>query len=141
MRIAIDSETGCWNWTGSRDANGYGKVAHQLLVSEPAHRASYRLFVGRLLPGWDIDHLCRNPSCVNPEHLELVTHRENVLRGAGPSARNYQKPECVKGHEFDELNTYISPAGARQCRKCRAAAERKGQKARRERARQAALLE
>lgn len=70
---------GCWNWTAARTKLGYGKISPRLL----AHRAIYELSVGPISDGLELDHLCRNPSCVNPDHLEPVTHAENLRRGRG----------------------------------------------------------
>jgi hypothetical protein len=74
--------------------------------------------VGPVPDGLELDHLCRNPGCVNPDHLEPVTHKENMLRGFNPSATNARKTHCHKGHFFDAENTYIATTGARRCRTC-----------------------
>lgn len=72
---------GCWFWTGEISANGYGGFRHP--DTKWAHRASYMLLVGPIPDGKYLDHLCRNTSCVNPDHLEPVTHQENLSRAAG----------------------------------------------------------
>ncbi len=71
--------TGCWHWTGAKTDKGYGRF--YLNGNKHAHRISYELLIGPIPNGLVIDHLCRNPSCVNPAHLEPVTHVENVKRG------------------------------------------------------------
>lgn len=78
-RYAVD-EAGCWLWLGARDDNGYGRVYHPVLKRAVlAHRYFYELHVGE--PPDTLDHLCRTPGCVNPDHLEPVTRQENVRRG------------------------------------------------------------
>ena len=107
--------SGCIEFTGST-IRGYG----QLRVNgkmQYAHRAMWELMVGPIPPGLTIDHLCKNPTCVNVEHLEVVTQGVNTLRGSGPPALNASKTHCDKGHEFTEANTYIFD-GRRYCRAC-----------------------
>lgn len=105
-RIAI-SPTGCWEWTGQIKA-GYGRLS-----GASAHRISYEVFIGPIPSGLTLDHLCYNPPCVNPDHLEPVTAIENLRR-----QRSASKTECKSGHPYDELNTYIRPSGHRDCRAC-----------------------
>lgn len=73
--------SGCWTWTGAIDRNGYPCFRHD--ATKWAHRASHILFKGPIPEGFTIDHLCRNPVCVNPDHLEAVTQAENAARTAG----------------------------------------------------------
>jgi hypothetical protein len=109
-------ENNCWNWTGHKFKHGYGGIQWdgKLML---AHRLSYKDFYGEIDENLSLDHLCRNPSCVNPTHLDQVTHKENVLRGVGPTAVNSKKTHCKKGHEFDEINTYKTEDG-RSCKIC-----------------------
>ena len=110
---------GCWLWTGATK-NGYGAVYVGAGRSEPAHRVAYQLLVGPIPVGLVLDHLCRNRRCVNPEHLDPVTHATNILRGTGYSARNAAVTHCPQGHAYDETNTYLHPMrGQRNCRACR----------------------
>ena len=115
---------GCWQWTGATDGHGYGRISlgRRGDGHAKAHRVAYEFYVGPIPDGLTIDHLCRNPSCVNPDHLEPVTHRENVLRGTGFPARNAQKTHCKNGHPFDADNTLIREVPGRlphrQCRTC-----------------------
>lgn len=73
------NQSGCWIINGSRDVNGYGQITVDK-KREKAHRVVFRLMVGTIPQGLELDHLCMNKSCVNPEHLEAVTHKENMRR-------------------------------------------------------------
>ncbi len=115
----------CWEWFACKDKDGYGLFRAERKTLQ-AHRWSYEHYVGLIPDGLELDHLCRNQSCVNPEHLEAVTHRENIRRGkVGYNNFNSQKTRCHQGHLFDEANTYVSPGGKRECRTCRREADRR----------------
>jgi len=115
---------GCWLWSGALSANGYGHVFHSG-KRRRAHRLVYDLMVGKIPPGLQIDHLCRVRSCVNPEHMEPVTGRTNVLRGKGVTARNATKTHCPRGHAFaDHGVRHSGGSNERRCRPCRAAINR-----------------
>lgn len=113
-------EHGCWVWTGSLARGGYAKtkMAGRTVL---AHRVVYEEIVGRVTDGRQLDHLCRNPACVNPHHLEQVTALTNVLRSAGFAAVNAAKTHCKYGHSFSGSNL-IFRGRARVCRQCRNAA-------------------
>lgn len=117
----------CWLWTGSRNKAGYGdfkvRVNGSLKVRR-AHRWLYELEHGQVPDGLELDHLCRVPRCVRPEHLEPVTHRENMLRGQNPTAENARRTHCTHGHSLTAGNIYRTKGGARDCRLCRLAAQR-----------------
>jgi len=109
----------CWLWTAFCD-NGYGKFQFRR-GTRRAHLWLYKIVVGDVPEGLQLDHLCRNRSCVNPSHLEPVTRSVNVLRGVGPSlARAIQlsKTHCPKGHEYSGNNLFVRTDGRRECRTC-----------------------
>lgn len=125
----LDMSGQCWTFTGATNAAGYGMVSFQG-KTRPAHRLAYELAVGAVPPDLDLDHLCRNRGCCNPDHLEPVTTRVNVLRGDSPSAHHATKTHCPKGHPYDEENTYRL-GNERRCRIC----HRVGDRARKRRVR------
>lgn len=108
--------TGCIEWTGGKTAAGYGSFAvdtsHRGAKKDMAHRWAYEFYVEPIPTGFDIDHLCRNKSCVNPDHLEPVTRRENVLRAAALITH------CPQGHPYNDDNTITNQQGHRKCRAC-----------------------
>lgn len=111
----------CWLWTGPLNpATGYAQIrmGGRGGTYELVHRWAYREAKGPIPKGRHLDHLCRVRHCVNPDHLEPVTARENVLRGVGPSARNQTKTHCKRDHEFTPENTYVTKKGTRSCRTC-----------------------
>ncbi len=114
-----DDGTRCWNWTGARNKSGYGMV-YLNGRRRQAYHATWELMNGPLPAGVEIDHLCRNPRCVNPLHLEPVTRQENIRRSDNFAGRHARQTHCKRGHEFTEANTYVSARGERVCRKCRA---------------------
>lgn len=121
--------TRCWEWTAFRNEDGYGQFSDKIPCC--AHVFSYKLFRGEIETGKQIDHQCRNRGCVNPYHLELVTSRENTLRGYGPSALAARKTHCTNGHEFTEENTRIEKQRngvRRRCLACRREWPKRNQK-------------
>ena len=115
-----EQPSGCWEWIGSRDVrHGYGHypVCRARWSNLRAHRVAWTLLRGPLPLDITIDHLCRNRACVNPDHLEPVTNRENILRGESPTAINARKTHCKRGHEFTEENSRTKD-GRRECRVC-----------------------
>lgn len=109
--------TGCLVWTRAQNGVGYGVISlgGRLVY---VHRHAYEERYGPIPDGLEIDHLCRNRACAEPTHMEAVTNRENVLRGAGPTAREARQTHCIHGHEFTLKNTHIRRNGSRRCRAC-----------------------
>lgn len=106
-------ENGCVEFTGARTADGYGRIkANGQAVR--THRAMYELLVGPIGGGLTLDHLCGNPPCLNPAHLEPVTMRENIMRGSCPAAMNARKESCPRGHPYDRVDNH----GKRWCSIC-----------------------
>jgi hypothetical protein len=113
----LKTET-CWLWTNKwRDKDGYAHC-YYWGTNHLAHRIAYTLTKGPIPKGLQIDHLCRVRDCVNPDHLEVVTNRENSLRGIGPTSQNAKKTHCIRGHEF-KSGTYRIYKGSRICRECK----------------------
>lgn len=123
---------GCWEWQAAKSRNGYGVfvLSRRSLYS---HRVSYEIHKGPISVGLHIDHLCRNKSCCNPEHLEAVTSRENTMRSPiAPAALNAAKTHCSYGHEYTPENTVVIKGGrGRSCRTCRRWHERRAEAKRR----------
>jgi len=105
---------GCWEWTGSLDQNGYGMVRWQG-PTRRAHRVIYELVRGPIPDGMEIDHLCRNRCCVNPDHLEVVDHRTNTLRGETIVAKWAVRTHCHKCGSLLEPKSRVR----RFCRVCK----------------------
>jgi hypothetical protein len=109
---------GCWIRGGHRNHHGYS-MGSMDGKQQAAHRISYKLCVGSIPEGMQIDHLCRNRVCVNPDHLEAVTPRQNQLRSPlTVSGQNARKTHCPKGHPLSGKNLYVTPKGIRHCRWC-----------------------
>lgn len=110
---SIKKDGECWVWQLAKDWDGYG-LFKIYPIQRRAHRWAYEEFVGNIPNGLQIDHLCCNPACVNPDHLDVVTVRENAHR-----AWRANKKRCVHGHPLFGDNLYIAPNGTRACKKCR----------------------
>lgn len=117
---------GCWEWAAARINTGYGviNVGGRVLL---AHRVSHELFIGPVPAGAEVRHSCDNPPCVNPQHLSLGSHADNMRdmaeRGRARGGDHHAaKTHCPQGHPYDEANTYLAPAKGRanrQCRECK----------------------
>ena len=111
----------CWFWQGKIQNAGYGVFSLRPTQEVLAHRFAYELLMGPIAGNLQVDHLCRNRACVKPAHMELVTSRENTMRGTSFAAVNAAKTHCKYGHPFDALNTSYrkTPKGIqRRCRQC-----------------------
>lgn len=112
--LRVNKTQGCWLWTGSKDPYGYGylKVGRKGRVI--GHRLSYELAKGPISKDKEIDHLCHNPGCVNPSHLEAVSHAENIRRGLA------LRKTCPRGHPLEPGNLVLSKyaRGDRNCLIC-----------------------
>lgn len=120
--IKVNKTKSCWEWGGAKNNTGYGTVNWDE-KSVTAHVLGYKLQGHKIPKGLSLDHLCRNRACVRADHLEPVTHRENILRGISPSALHAKKTHCQKGHPFSGKNLSIrlkeNGTKMRQCRTCR----------------------
>lgn len=113
---------GCWFWLGRKTPAGYGSASLRGR-NVRVHRLSYETFVGAISQGMVIDHLCRNRACANPDHLDVVTQKENLIRSIPYRPKSLKKPyACKRGHVFSETGFYIGRNGNghrhRRCRVC-----------------------
>ena len=147
IEALMDRSGDCWLWLGHITAQGYGRLTRNN-KGLCAHRVVYEVYVGPIPDGAVLDHLCRNPACVNPAHLEPVTDHTNVvIRGHTVTAANARKTHCKRGHPFDNTNTVLRRDGTRECRTCDRARRRSAHRtdeqrkrhAERERARRARM--
>lgn len=124
----VNKTDGCWLWLGASTKEGYGRT---WINGKPTlcHRYAYEQLRGPIPEGLTLDHLCRVRLCVNPDHLEPVTSRENTLRGDSWAGRNLRKTRCSQGHPLVEGNLYIHRSSTRRfwrdCLTCRRERSRK----------------
>lgn len=130
-KVFTEPNTGCWLWGGSLCSGGYGTFGGPERT-ESAHIYSYVRHRGPVPSGTELDHKCRTKACVNPDHMEAVTHRENVMRGKSPFATKAAATHCKSGHELSGHNLIRRKGGNRGCRVCGLVAAEKWQIANRE---------
>lgn len=124
----IGDKQDCWLWMGNKISSGYGvlKVKGKHVL---AHRFGYELLIGEIEVGQTSDHLCRNRLCVNPFHIEIVSNKENILRGSGPTAKNAVKTHCVHGHLLSGVNLAIEKGEhgntRRRCKTCQSLSKKR----------------
>jgi|688.fasta_scaffold226067_2 hypothetical protein len=131
-RVEI-KESGCWEWVAGKSGGGYGAFYDRESKKQvPAHRWLYERTFGSISDGMDLDHVCHNNdqscsggancrhrSCVNPDHLEPVTRKVNLLRSTLTlTSQKAAKTHCVHGHEYTPENTKLAKNGTRHCREC-----------------------
>ncbi len=118
------TESGCWIWLGGTN-QGYGEF-NMDGKRWRIHQYTYQHFVGPIIGGMTLDHLCRVRCCCNPEHLQYVSNRENILRGVGAPAQHARKQYCLRGHSLSGENLRMERRGnKRVCLACRTIREAK----------------
>lgn len=125
-KIAPDPNSGCWLWTAHVSEQGYARMMVDRRAKS-AHRFSYEQFVGPIPSGLTIDHRCRVRCCVNPNHLEAVSFRENIDRAIAT------RTHCKRGHPYTPENVISTPKINRVCRQCTLVSTRRAKKAYRQR--------
>lgn len=125
----VEKTETCWLWLATTTHDGYPMIYRH--VSDGghvyAHRWAYETLVGPIPEGLELDHLCRVRHCVNPAHLEPITHRENIARGTNRIADVVRTGRCVQGHDLD-VTASVDRNGGRRCGVCAAAYARKRRK-------------
>lgn len=116
----------CWEWSGGTNEHGYGcfqakqgNTVKNGRIRVYSHIYAFQEVRGPIPQGLVLDHLCRNRRCVHPKHLEVVTRKENVLRGVSKNAQNARKTHCINGHHLSGENLYVrKDTGRRMCVAC-----------------------
>lgn len=126
-KVEPEPMSGCWLWTGTVSAAGYGVVTVGRHMTRPTHRVVWAALVAPLTKGLHLDHKCRVRCCCNPAHLREVTARENILAegSLATGAANYRKTHCIHGHPLSIGNLAPSRPGWRVCLVCKRASDRR----------------
>ena len=118
-KVEPEPNSGCFLWTGFVSPSGYGIFRERYRgKGTGAHRYAFEATRGPIPNGLNLDHLCRVRSCVNPDHLEPVTHQENVRRGlvsTSAKARHQARAECVHGHPLSLWGQLTASHSAWMC--------------------------
>lgn len=125
-KVSIDPNSGCWNWKNCVNWDGYAQdvIGSRTDGTRRTVRVAkflFEHFKQKVPNGYELDHfVCQNRKCVNPDHLEIVTHLENIKRAnySNNGKYNKSKTHCINGHEYNEINTHYTSSGSRQCRIC-----------------------
>lgn len=112
-KVRAGDQAECWPWLQSTGSHGYGQTWDKKTV-RLAHRVAWELTYGRIPEGLTVDHACRNRPCCNPAHMRLLPNVVNATMNG-----NWAKTHCLRGHEFNSLNTFWTSLGHRGCRTCR----------------------
>jgi len=116
-RLDIIWPTACWEWIGGR-SYGYGRCSFQGIDGITVHKLVYEYYKGPIPKGLEPHHRCKNKVCANPDHMEILTRKEHLLRHSSPTAINSRKTHCPQGHPLSGSNLYIYPSGSRGCQEC-----------------------
>jgi hypothetical protein len=127
MKRVVSVDGGCLLWLGAKTEKGYGRIGKTGGGTTGTHQVAWESVNGKVPDGLELDHTCRNRACVNVDHLEAVTHLENIKRGIRPQwyydslhgLRKKDRSHCVHGHEMSEKNIkWINGGKYKYCRRC-----------------------
>lgn len=121
--VMPEPNSGCWIWMGGLQGKGYASFLWEKGRTRHGHRYIYEKTKGPIPAGLEIDHKCHVRCCVNPDHLEVVTHAENIRRSAhihraAMAAQAAARTHCPSGHAFTEANARVNGDNSRHCREC-----------------------